>query len=192
MIRRIQENAIELREAETEATGNTIYGFTAKFNVPSLPLFDRNVCDEQFIEVIAPGAFTKTLQENKGICALWNHDTTLVLGRVDAGTLTLTQDETGLYFECDLPKTYYGDAVKELIRRRDIKGCSFGFVVMDDSIEFRPDDLPLRTLKEISLYEITPATCFPAYEDTTVELRNLLGNRTTPYLDYYKRKLQLL
>lgn len=46
-------------------------------------------------ETIEPGAFDG--QTNGDVRALVNHDTTLVLGRTTAGTLSLRVDERGLW-----------------------------------------------------------------------------------------------
>jgi uncharacterized protein len=193
MERRTFTSPIELRDEPTGGSGNTLRGYASKFGVDSLPLYDRNVCDTEFIEVIAPGAFANTLKDSD-VAALYNHDTNCVLGRLSSGTLTLEEDSTGLAFVVTLPDTTYARDVKELVKRGDIKGCSFGFQVLDAVLEPRPDDLPLRTIKEIKLFEISPAVCFPAYEETEVSLRSKgMGKpASTPILDYCARRLQLL
>ena len=57
--------------------------------------------DEAY-ETIEPGAFDGQTAED--VCALVNHDTTLVLGRTTAGTLELRQDEKGLGAESRLTR----------------------------------------------------------------------------------------
>ena len=56
-----------------------IEGYFAVFNSPYVIM-------DGVTEIVAPGAFSDTLGED--IRALTNHDTTLVLGRNKAGTLT--------------------------------------------------------------------------------------------------------
>ncbi len=58
----------------------------------------------------------------------------IVLGRkTKSGTLRLSEDSTGLHFDCDLPKTQAANDLRELIRRGDIDQCSSGFRTVDDS-----------------------------------------------------------
>jgi HK97 family phage prohead protease len=194
MDRRTQLSPIELRDADpASGEGNTLVGYAAKYNVESQPLYDRNVCDTEFVEVLAPGCFSKTLVDNPSVAALYNHDTSAVLGRTDSKTLTLTDDETGLAFVVRLPNTSYANDVRELVKRGDILGCSFGFMVIQDELTERPNDYPLRTVKEVHLYEISPAVCFPAYLDTEVNVRSRKHRAPlTPIKDHCLRKMQIL
>ena len=93
------------------------------------------------------------------------------MGRTGAGTLTLREDEQGLYFENELPGTMDGKDLAIQIDRGDIPGMSFGFCTRkcewDETV-----DPPHRTILEAELYEIT-YTALPAYPDTTVGLRSL-------------------
>jgi HK97 family phage prohead protease len=102
-----------------------IEGYAAKFNEE----YDNG----WFIETIKPGAFTRAVKEKQDVRGLMNHDANLVLGRTKSGTLSLNQDATGLYFECDLPDTQTARDLYELVKRGDIDGCSFGFQVMKQS-----------------------------------------------------------
>ena len=71
-----------------DENGPVIAGYFAVFNSPT-ELWGG--CIEQ----IAPGAFSSSL--NGDVRALIDHDTRLVIGRTIAGTLSLREDETGLY-----------------------------------------------------------------------------------------------
>lgn len=150
-------------------TPNRLVGYAAKFNAESSPLFDFG--PEGFVEVIAPGAFSRTLRENPDIRALYNHDTSIVLGRTKSGTLKLAEDATGLAFEVDLPDTQAARDVREMIRRGDISGCSFGFFTVEEDLKLREGLPMLRTLIDIELIEISPAVAFPAYDSSEVALR---------------------
>ena len=74
----------------TRAEGGNLYieGYFAVFG-------SRYELWEGAYETIEPGAFDG--QTNGDVRALVNHDTTLVLGRTTAGTLSLRVDERGLW-----------------------------------------------------------------------------------------------
>ena len=120
-------------------------------------------------ESIAPGAFSNTLDVD--IRALTNHDTTLVLGRTSAGTLTVRQDEHGLF--CDVlvnPKDQDAVNTWERVRRGDVSQCSIGFDIVDEDSEIRADGSAHWTIREVKLYEVSVCT-FPAYEETNIQAR---------------------
>ena len=75
------------REAE-DGKDLFIEGYFAVFNSP-YELWDGAS------EIVKPGAFTDCLSQD--VRGLINHDSTLVLGRTKAGTLTLKEDERGLW-----------------------------------------------------------------------------------------------
>ncbi len=102
-----------------------------------------------------------------------NHDASLILGRTRSGTLRLSQDETGLAFECDLPDTQAARDLAVSIERSDIDQCSFGMFVDDQEWENAPDGTWLRTIKAASLYDVSPTT-FPAYPATNVAMRSVM------------------
>lgn len=113
-------------------------------------------------EVILPSAFTKSLQENKKLVCLINHDSSKVVGSVKNNTLRFNNTDEGLYFEVDLPNTTYGNDAFETINRGDVETISFGFSpVVSDVIA------GIEYLREVKLYEISILVTFPAYEETT-------------------------
>lgn len=120
-------------------------------------------------ESIAPGAFSRTLSGD--IRALINHDTTLVLGRTKAGTLELREDARGLWGDVTInPKD--GDAMNlyERVKRGDVDQCSFGFEIVSEETDFRPDGSVHWTITEVNLFEVSACT-FPAYEATSISAR---------------------
>lgn len=121
----------------------------------------------EFREVIAKGAFTRTLSENRDILALSDHDPAKVLGRTKSGTLQLEETSRGLQFRLQLPDTTIGNDLRALAERGDLGGVSFGFRAIKDSWEGE-----LRTLHEVALHEISIVQSHPAYPDTTVALRS--------------------
>jgi HK97 family phage prohead protease len=187
---------VELRAAGEgdDAPRNRLEGYAAKFNAESHPLSDW--MDDSFVEVIRPGAFARTLRERPDIRALYNHDTSIVLGRTKNGSLRLSEDDTGLRFECELPDTQAARDVRSLVDGGYVDGCSFGFLVVEDEVLKRADGSTLRTLVDVELYEISPAVAFPAYEDTEVALRHRARRQghpaAQPRRDRARRMLTLI
>lgn len=190
-VRRYQPTEIRVsQDADVASPSNgTLRGYAAKFGVESEVMYD---CDGPFVEVIAPGAFKRTLIEQPDIRALYNHDTSHVLGRTKSKTLELIEDEVGLAFVVNLPDTQVARDVKESVKRGDIDGCSFGFCVVEDEVQYREGKPALRTLIDVELFEISPAVAFPAYLDTEVMVRSRKRPLTTPILDHASRALRLL
>lgn len=120
-------------------------------------------------ETVDPGAFD--LAADADVRALTNHDTTLVLGRTVAGTLTLLVDERGLKGTITINQADQ-DAVNlyERVKRGDVTQCSFGFEVLEQTVETLPSGVTVWHLVRVRLYEVSVVT-FPAYEDTAVTAR---------------------
>ena len=117
---------------------------------------------------------TRTLFDdalNGDIRALVNHDTTLVLGRTTAGTLSLRADKTGLWGSVTINQADQ-DAMNlyERVKRGDVSQCSFGFDIIDQSTEVMENGTTVWKLNKVKLYEVSVVT-FPAYEDTSVQAR---------------------
>ena len=121
-------------------------------------------------ESIAPGAFSRTLGGD--IRALVNHDTTLVLGRTKAHTLELKEDERGLWGDITINPND-GDAMNlyERVKRGDVDQCSFGFEIVKEESEVRPDGSYHWTLQDVNLFEVSACT-FPAYKETNISARS--------------------
>lgn len=122
-------------------------------------------------ESIAPGAFANSLDGD--VRALINHDTTLVIGRTAAGTLSLREDEHGLWGRISInPKD--GDAVNihARVERGDVDQCSIGFEILSEETDFREDGSIHWTIREVKLWEVSVCT-FPAYEETSVKARSM-------------------
>lgn len=127
-----------------------------------------------FVEVIAPGAFTASIQSDD-IRALWNHDDNIVLGRTKSGTLQLVDEARGVRVAIDAPAGA-GQQI-ESIERGDVDGMSFGFYVDRDAWAM-VDNLPVRTVLQARLVEVSPVA-FPAYLSSSVGMRSLYGEVPT-------------
>lgn len=138
---------------------------------------------ENAIETIDEDAFNETVDGD--VRALVNHDSTLVLGRTTAGTLTLRVDRTGLWGSILINQSDQ-DAMNlyERVKRGDVSQCSFGFDILDQSTEVMENGTTVWKLKKVELYEVSVVT-FPAYEDTSVIARK------KDYEELQKRKKKL-
>jgi HK97 family phage prohead protease len=158
---------LELRTMRTEVRATNDFaleGRAASYNVRSQNLGG-------FVETIAPGAFTKSLNANPDVKCTFNHDPNHVLGRTKSGTLTLTDSAGGLDFRCQLDKTnsYHRD-IYASVKRGDVDQCSFAFTVPDGGDELEEnaavDDsgkrCHLRTLRTVNLMDVSAVT-YPAY-----------------------------
>lgn len=152
--------AVESRESEKR----TIVGHAAVFDTLSVDLWG-------FREKIAPGAFAESIKEDD-VRALFNHNPDYVLGRNKAGTLRMVEDDKGLAIEIDPPDTQVARDVVTSIGRGDISQMSFGFQLVADEWDYSDRTNPIRTLKKVKLYDVSPVT-YPAYEDTDVELKSI-------------------
>jgi HK97 family phage prohead protease len=117
-----------------------------------------------FREVIRPEAVMRVLAEGTDLRALWNHDSSLPIGRVSAGTLAIRKDARGLVAEIDPPG--HAGAFVEAIRRGDVTGMSFAFQALED--EWRIDgDSVIREVTDMAMSEVSAVT-FPAYPQTDI------------------------
>lgn len=156
--------SFETRAGEGENAPMILEGYAAVFESWSEELWG-------FREMVAPGAFSKTLQDGADVRALLNHNPDFVLGRTKSGTLTLSEDEKGLRCKIELPDTQTARDLHESVKRGDIDQMSFGFItVRDDWVYDEESDEVRRILKEVKLFDVSPVS-FPAYQDTEVDAR---------------------
>lgn len=121
-------------------------------------------------EIVKPGAFTNSVSGD--VRALINHDSSLVLGRTKAGTLTLRQDERGLWGSIRINRDDV-DAMNlyARVQRGDVDQCSFGFDIKREAFVDLGDGKCRWEIEEVDpLYEVSVCT-FPAYTETSVSAR---------------------
>lgn len=155
---------IEIRAAD-DGKG-TIAGYAAVFDQPSVMIYGM------FRERIQQGAFAASLTDD--VRALWNHNDDFPIGRVKNGSLRLVEDNTGLAFEIDPPKTQMATDFVETIRQGYVDAMSFGFSVLEETWDEDADGQIIRTLLKVKLYEVSPVT-FPAYPQTSAEVRSVIA-----------------
>ena len=154
-------------EIRADDEGVKVSGYAAVFG-------EETDIGGMFREKIERGAFKEAIGRDD-VVFLINHDG-LPLARTRSGTLTLKEDERGLYMETALDAD--DPDVKSILgkmKRGDLDKMSFAFrptvEEWDDS-----EDVPLRTIKEASLYDVSIVTT-PAYEGTDIGLRSLETHR---------------
>ena len=181
------EKRFQVTEVRAVRNGakRTITGYAARYNLLSSDLGG-------FRERIASGAFKRILATNPDVVCLFNHSDSAVLGRTTAGTLRLSEDTRGLKFECDLPDTTVGRDTYESVKRGDLNGCSFAFMVDDSRMcEYKEEEIDdeeggirgmvkraaraiIRTIRDFAnLIDVSVVT-HPAYPQTSVDARHLL------------------
>ena len=168
-MRNLKNQVRSLGKLQTRADNNEtdemkIEGYFVVFNSET-KLF------ENYYEEISDKAFKDI--DLTDIRALADHDTAKVLGRTKSQTLSLSVDEKGLYGEITINKND-SEAVNlyERVKRGDIDQCSFGFNILDETMDTRADGSTKWTITEIELFEVSVVT-FPAYADTAVEARSV-------------------
>lgn len=127
-----------------------------------------------FREKIERGAFKDAIGRDD-VVFLINHEG-LPLARTRSGTLRLTEDDKGLRIETTLdPEDPDVRSIAGKMKRGDLDKMSFAFY--PDVQEWdESGDIPLRTIKRASLYDVSIVTT-PAYDGTEIALRSLEASR---------------
>ncbi|MFY0758737.1 HK97 family phage prohead protease [Metabacillus dongyingensis] len=130
---------------------------------------ETNLFGNVFEEVDARSV-VKSLEKND-IRGLFNHDSSLVLGRTGNKTLTLRSDDVGLWGSIEINKDDPGAmGAYARIKRGDVAGCSFGFYPLKEDRETRAEGGEKFIIREMDLFEVSPCV-FPAYPQTEIAAR---------------------
>ena len=128
-----------------------------------------------FREKIARGAFAEAVGRDD-VVFLVNHDG-LPLARTRSGTLTIREDDHGLFIESELDTS--DPDVQQIIpkmKRGDLDKMSFAFMPTKQEWD-ESSDIPLRTVTEAQLFDVSVVTN-PAYGGTDIGLRSLEAFRS--------------
>lgn len=163
---RFLSETIEIRKAEDGSEGRTVEGYALTFGKWSEDLGwgFREKINKKALEGVSLS----------GVIATFNHDFSMPLARVDAKSLKLSVDDTGLRFEFTAPETTYGNDLLINIRNGNVKGCSVMFTVGDEKWVWRSDPEKMderEILKFAEIIELGPVT-MPAYKSTSVSARS--------------------
>ncbi len=169
-------SGMTVTEAEDETTPKRLEGYAAVFDSRS-----ENFGD--FVEVIKPGAFTRSLRsvanDERKIHALWSHIDAMPLGSTATGKLTLREDDTGLWFSLDTSRMT--PAQLDACRDGDVK-MSFGFRIAGQNWHLGDDGMTIRDITEADLFEVSPVIN-PAYSDTSAALRSMSDWHSSQIID---------
>ena len=172
MTRMMERRFIRGAEIRTKGDGH-IEGHAAVFDQEYV-LWDSP--SYRVVETVKPGAFKRALKEKQDVRALFNHDPNHLLGRTSSKTLSLEEDKSGLYFDCEPPDTQLGRDIRTLVDRGDLNGCSFAFSVSKEVVTEEKNGEQVIRRREIHevdpLYDVGPVT-YPAYEGTDVNARSI-------------------
>lgn len=206
---RLVSRAVDFRAVEAsgdeQGDGRTLEGYAAVFDTPT----EINSWEGAFTEEIARGAFRKTLRERTPVLQ-FDHGRDWRTGSVPIGAFeSLSEDDTGLHVVARLFDNPVVEPIRQAIEGRAITGMSFRFEVIRDEwrdtetgkvIKPGPDlwdalwdnDDPAkikRTIKEVKLFEAGPVV-FPAYEATSVGVRDMLDRLTPEDLEALRGELE--
>jgi uncharacterized protein len=173
MIERRWTSKVEIR-ASGDVGSMVISGYAARWGILSQNL--GNSRNGNFRETLRAGCFQRSLQSDRNVACLFNHDPSAILGTKRAGTLAVIEDARGLKFRCNVAPTSTGKDVYSLIKRGEIADCSFAFEIDgndgDSWSEIDDPDNPgehmgLRTVSRAKLFDVS-AVLSPAYDGTDV------------------------
>ena len=139
-------------------------------------VYDKKYDAGYFEETISRGALKNT--NLKDVRFLVNHDTSMIpLARSrnnnENSTMQLIVDDEGLRVKIKLDIENNSDAknLYSAIKRGDITGMSFMFIVRGEEWKDENTDYPKRTITDIEqVFEVSAVT-FPAYEETEINAR---------------------
>lgn len=152
-------------KAELRSDGLHISGYV---NVPGRRSKPVMTPHGMVIETIEQRAFQRAIERAGNIDMLLDHDRNRVLASTQAGTLTVMEDAVGLRAESVITDP----EVIEGARAGKLKGWSFNIKNPVDEVEERADNLPLRTIKDLDMDEVTLVmNRVPVYSSTSIEVR---------------------
>jgi len=164
---------------EVRADGTHICGYVNAVERKSTPIVTKRGV---VVEMIAPRAFERALERADDVILTVDHDKKPRASTAD-GTLQLYEDSIGLYADAIVSD-------QELIgaaRAGNLKGWSFCFEALKDTLEPQDGQHPLRIVQDMKLLEVSLIRYnTPAYPATSVEVRPGFSHQRS--LESYKRR----
>jgi HK97 family phage prohead protease len=154
--------------ASVETHGRMLEGYASAFNYP-IESQERGQPQTTFVR---PGAFTKTLQENRErIQVLFNHGHDPRYGELPIGTIRdLHEDSRGLKASVELHDGPDNENIRAALASGALRAMSIQFETMQESFN---EDRSERYLEQLALWEFGPVT-FPANAGAVATLHSLL------------------
>ena len=150
---------------EVRADGAHISGYVNVTEKKSKPIITPR---GKVVEEIEPRAFEAALERAGNITVTVDHDATHVYASTDAGTLEMYEDNIGLHADVLIVDP---DLI-EIAKKGKIQGWSFGMYNIQDKLEQRADDYPIRRITSLDLDHLSLLVgSNPAYMATSVEVR---------------------
>ncbi len=138
-------NGVSMQILQSKSHGNfrVICGYASIFNIT-----------DEHNDMIAPGAFTSSLRDQRKIVFLWQHMVDKPIGVVEQ----IHEDNHGLYIQAKiLTDVKCGQEAVSLIESNVVCGLSIGF----NPKSYYIDDSGVRVIEDVDLWEISLVT-FPA------------------------------
>lgn len=125
------------------------------------------------IEKIAPSCITSDFlsAQDVKLNLLHEREYSLARSKRGKGTLVMEVREDGLYFSVEAPKCDLGDRALALVANGTYTGCSFEFCPGDYTVEERKGTDYVVTHTRFERLSALTIAMDPAYEDTSVNLR---------------------
>ena len=131
-------------------------------------------------DIIDKGAYRRTIKNNgKRVKYIYQHDITKPIGKMRE----LYEDDKGLGFVAEVPKTTFGNEVLELMKYGVIDENSVG--IMPVKKDFNDDGV--RVIKEVKLFEISAVTLASNEEAKILEVKG-----ESQKIDYYTKRFDNL
>jgi HK97 family phage major capsid protein/HK97 family phage prohead protease len=169
------KNQLELRQIDVDLTGVTqesgellVSGYVNQTGQWSQPLGR----EKRFVERIMPGTFKKALDKGNDIHFLAEHDNNKLLASTKNGSLSLREDDKGLFMEARISPTSWGKDYHQLISDGLLTNMSFGMGVSGDKWEKRSDGTYARSIEDLTLAEVSVVRN-PAYVQSSIQARSL-------------------
>jgi len=161
--------------AQVGTKGRTLTGYASAFDYP----IDSGTHSHPQTTFVRPGAFTKTLKENRGeFQVLVNHGMDPRWGMSPVAVIDdIHQDKVGLKLAASIIDDPFFDPLVASFKAGAYRALSIQFEDMTAPDERFNEDRTERNIREVRLYEAGPVT-FPANEGAVATLHSLIDLAT--------------